>query len=90
MRDRFGWEPRTVGRILVVPEDRTIRRVVERHSATFAASYPARNREVRRWLREPAGPIAGLWFVTVKHPRAGSRRAGGTERVRVRRTKRAA
>jgi len=45
MRDRFGWEPRTVGRILVVPEDRTIRRVVERHSATFAASYPARNRE---------------------------------------------
>jgi len=90
VRERFGWEPRTVGRILVVPEDRTIRRVVERHSATFAASYPARNREVRRWLREPVGPIAGLWFVTVKHPRAGSRTGGGTDRVRVRRTKRAA
>jgi len=90
VRERFGWEPMVVGRILVVPEDRTIRRVVERHSATFASSYPARNREVRRWLRDPNGPIAGLWFVTVKHRRAGTRTAGGTERVRVRRPKRAA
>ena len=86
VRERFGWEPAHVGRILVVPEDRSIRRSIERHGSTFAASYPARNREVRRWLRTSHGSIAGLWFVTVKRTRHAGRGVGGNERVRVRRT----
>lgn len=90
VRERFGWEPEHVGRILVVPEDRSIRRIVERHQSTFAASYPARNREVRRWLRDPHGSIAGLWFVTVKHPRHARHDGSGPERVRSRRTSMAA
>lgn len=85
VRERFGWEPAHLGRILVVPEDRSIRRIVGRHESTFAASYPARTREVRRWLREPHGSIAGLWFVPVKHHRHARHEPGGRERVRARR-----
>jgi len=36
--------------------------------AGVAEPAPAKPK-VRRWLRDPAGPIAGLWFVTVKHAR---------------------
>lgn len=64
--ERFGWRPRWIGRILVVPEDSTIRRVVEHHGATLGAAYPARCREVSRWIRQPAGPRAGIWFLSPK------------------------
>jgi transcriptional regulator with XRE-family HTH domain len=62
--ERFGFRPRVVGRLLIVPEDRTIRRIVEAHAATMAAVYPARSREVRAWLRRPDGPLRGLWFLS--------------------------
>lgn len=76
--ERFGWRPRWIGRILVVPEDSTIRRVVERHEATLAAAYPARGREVSRWIRQPSGPLAGIWFLSPKRGViARSRRPGG-------------
>ena len=61
---RFGWKPVVVGRILVVPSERTVRRVVARHAATMDALYPARSREVRAWLRMPDVPIRGIWFVS--------------------------
>jgi len=62
--DRFGWRPRVVGRLLILPEDGTLRRVVARHSLTMASAYPARGREVRAWLRQPDGPLRGLWFLS--------------------------
>jgi hypothetical protein len=61
---RFAWRARVVGRVLVVPSTSTIRRVVVRHGATFAAVYPARSREVRAWLRRPAAPLSGIWFLS--------------------------
>ena len=63
-RERFGWHPRIVGRLLIVPEDRSIRRIVERHAVTMATVYPARSREVRAWLRHPDRPLRGLWFLS--------------------------
>lgn len=63
-RERFGWHPRILGRVLILPDDRSIRRVVERHSATMTTVYPARGREVRAWLRHPHRPIRGLWFLS--------------------------
>ena len=70
--ERFGWRPSIVGRILIIGEDRTARRVVDRHATTFAAAYPARSREIRRWLGSPDQPISGLWFLTLK-PRGNGR-----------------
>lgn len=61
-RARFGWRPDVVARILVVPDDSTVRRLVARHGLTMASVYPARSREVRAWLRHPTGPLHGLWF----------------------------
>ncbi len=61
---RFGWTPRSVGALLVFPEDATARRVAQRHSATLGTAFPARNREVRRWLAKPVGPLRGLWFLS--------------------------
>ena len=63
-RERFGWHPRIVGRVLILPEDRSIRRIVERHAATMATVYPARSREVRAWLQHPDRPLRGIWFLS--------------------------
>jgi hypothetical protein len=58
-----GWTVRTVSRWLVLPDDRTARRRVEAHAATFGAALPARTRELRGWARNPSGVIAGVLFV---------------------------
>ena len=62
-----GWSVRSVSRLLVLPDDRTARRRVQQHAATFEAALPARNVEVRRWLAAPAGRLAGLLFLTNDH-----------------------
>jgi hypothetical protein len=63
-RDRFGWTPDHVARLLIVPEVSSVRRVVAAHRATMDSLYPARSREVRNWLRRPVGSIAGIWFLS--------------------------
>ena len=62
--ERFGWRPAAIARVLVMPEDRTLRRVAERHAQTMASVYPARGREVRAWLRNPAHDLRALWFLS--------------------------
>jgi hypothetical protein len=64
VRERFAWRPLHVSRMLVVPEDRTVRRQVERHRATLRATLPAGSRDLRKWLRDPAGQMAGIWFLS--------------------------
>lgn len=60
-----GWNASSVSRLLVLPDDRTARRRVAEHAATFEAAVPMRNVAVRRWLRDPSGdPLAGLLFLT--------------------------
>ena len=61
---RFGWRPATVSRVLILPNDRTLRRVIERHGQTMAAIYPHRSRDVRAWLWRPSGAISAIWFVS--------------------------
>jgi hypothetical protein len=62
--ERFGWDCRTVSKLVVVPEDRTMRRRVERFSRIFDNALPSRSRDVRKWLAAPTGQLAGLWFLT--------------------------
>jgi transcriptional regulator with XRE-family HTH domain len=64
VEDRVGWRPTAIGRILILPEDSRLRRIVDRHATVFASSYPASSRDIRRWIRDPVGPIAGVWFLS--------------------------
>jgi transcriptional regulator with XRE-family HTH domain len=61
-----GWDAVAVARLLVIRENRTARRRVAAHAATFGNAFPARVAEIRRWLARPDSrrPLAGLWFLT--------------------------
>lgn len=81
-RDRFGWRPRLVARVLVLPEDRTARRAVERHATVLRAVLPATSRQIRSWLNAPRGPLAGIWFVSAPGGRGWRRNPSSVRRVR--------
>lgn len=66
-KHRLGWVPTTVAVLLIFPEDPTARRIARQHNATLGVAFPARNREIRRWLRQPVGPLRGLWFLSDVH-----------------------
>jgi transcriptional regulator with XRE-family HTH domain len=76
--DRFGWLANAVACLLVLPDERTPRRHVERHAQLFSGSYPMRGWELRRWLAAPGaetpagsrggptarrGPTGGILFL---------------------------
>jgi hypothetical protein len=83
VRERFGWEPAVVGRLLVLPGSTTARRQIARHCALFDRVYPERNVGVRRYVRRPTTrTLAGLWFVPDTTDRR--RRVGIGPRKRVR------
>ena len=81
-RERFGWDVRTVGWLLVMPERSTLRRRVERHSSLFARAFPVRGSEIRTWLRHPTRAVAGLWFLSASRRTTRIQCRGGRERVR--------
>ncbi len=62
-----GWgRPTAVGRLLVVPGGRTVRRRIATHREVFDIAFPDRRREVTRWLRDPSGrPLAGILAIPV-------------------------
>lgn len=73
VRER-GWRVRSVARLLILPDDRTARRRVAAHAATFATALPARTVEVRHWIRNPVGPLAGILFLGRPGESAGRHR----------------
>lgn len=58
-----GWHAGVVGRVVFVAGTHANRLAVTRHAATFGTSLPQRAGDARRWLREPSGGLAALWFV---------------------------
>jgi transcriptional regulator with XRE-family HTH domain len=64
-----GWTPEGTGRLLVIGADRTSRRRVAAHEATFRLALPVRGFDVDRWLRDPkpSPPFAGLRFGSGAH-----------------------
>jgi hypothetical protein len=60
VREREGWVPRVVGRVLVLPDTRTSRRRLERARAALVSSYPLGQRDVRAWLRRPVESMGGV------------------------------
>jgi hypothetical protein len=64
IRDRFGVHPAHVSRVLILPNDRTVRRIVATHQATMSHAYPLRSREFRAWVRSPDHPVSAIWFLS--------------------------
>ena len=62
-----GWKRAALGHLVVMLDSRANRSTVERHAATFAATFPARTAAVRGWLRAPVGDMAGLWFLALRN-----------------------
>jgi transcriptional regulator with XRE-family HTH domain len=75
-----GWRVQTTSRLLVLPDDRTARRRIERHAAVFDTALPSRTAAVRRWLRSPMGILAGVLFLSDVH-QASARHRVGTKRT---------
>ena len=71
-----GWRVQSTSRLLVLPDDRTARRRVERHAAAFEAALPSRTAAVRRWLRSPMGILAGVLFLSDVHQASARHRVG--------------
>jgi transcriptional regulator with XRE-family HTH domain len=84
--ERFSWRPGAVARLLVISDSPTQRARVARHELLFRASFPMRNVAIRRWLREPSGPMSGLWFFSIRDDRIGKSANQGRERIRVPKT----
>jgi len=77
---RLGVQAAAVARVLVVADGSANRRRLDRLEAVVGAAYPAGNREVRRWLRSPHGPLAGILFLPGARGRSVG--TGGSRRVR--------
>jgi transcriptional regulator with XRE-family HTH domain len=63
LAEQNGWRPTAIGRLIVAPGTTANRSVVAAHANTFEVSYPGRAREAHAWVRDPAGPLAAIWFV---------------------------
>ncbi len=79
VKARFGWTPTAVGRLIVMPETMRLRRLVQRHEV-IGRMFPVDAVGARRWLREPRGAFAGLWFLSDSRPGTTSRVAGVARR----------
>jgi transcriptional regulator with XRE-family HTH domain len=78
LEERLGWRPGIIGRFLVFEEDTTTRRRLARLGPIVAQAFPTGSRQARRWLREPSGSMAAIWFLSVSHRRTRSRKRGGS------------
>jgi transcriptional regulator with XRE-family HTH domain len=58
-----SWSVRTVSRLLVLPDDRTARRRVERFAATIDQVLPLRTTAIRHWLADPQSAVGGVLFL---------------------------
>jgi transcriptional regulator with XRE-family HTH domain len=82
VEERFGWRPLQIGAFLVVSDTSRNRRRVAALGSILRAALPLSTREVRRWLRSPAGPAGGVWFVRFTHGRGSKCGPRGSHRVR--------
>jgi transcriptional regulator with XRE-family HTH domain len=73
-----GWQVRSVSRLLVLPGDRTARRRVVEHAATFDLAFPARTAVVRRWMGRPRAAISGVLVLPSSQRTTARHRVGRT------------
>jgi hypothetical protein len=81
-RARFGFTPRIVGRLIVLPSTNVARRRVARSADVLDVAFRDRGSVVRSWLRKPKGDLGGIIFVSDTNPGGDKRADGGPKRVR--------
>jgi transcriptional regulator with XRE-family HTH domain len=64
VRREQGWDPRHVGRLLVLPGTKGNRAIIDRHAAMFETTFPERMPAIRSWLRNPDRGLGGIWFLS--------------------------
>jgi transcriptional regulator with XRE-family HTH domain len=84
-KERFGWDAKATGSMLVLPDTATSRRRVERHAGVLGRVFTVRGREARTWLGQPVGAPGLLLFLSDVRPR--NLRSGIAPRRRVRRAR---
>ena len=72
-----GWDAVGVAKLLVIRDDRTARRRIDRHAATFGNAFPDRIARIRAWLRapDPRRPLRGLCFLSNESQAVARQRA---------------
>lgn len=85
--ERFGWQPSAVGKVLVLPEDRSARRDVDRHGGVLNLALPSRTVAVKHWLADPAGPMSGILFLPTSQLVGITRNPSAIRRVRTVKTR---
>jgi hypothetical protein len=79
-RRTVGATPAAIATLLVFPEDSTSRRVARQVAETLDSALPAAGRQIRTWLRQPSGPLKGIWFLSNVRSDAVSQRASWPRR----------
>jgi transcriptional regulator with XRE-family HTH domain len=81
---QLGWPaPQAIARGLIVAEDRTARRIVERHAALFGG-FGLRGRAAVAWLRSPSTAATGLlWFEKSADSDRGRRMSANRAKTRL-------
>lgn len=79
---RFGWVPAITAFALVLPDDSTSRRRVQRHGRLLDRALPLRGRVARSWLQSPVGGAGMLLFLSDAHGEGRIRRIAPRRRVR--------
>jgi hypothetical protein len=77
-----GWRAAAIGRLLIVEDRSTARRVVAAHPQTFDTVLPGRTRSARTWVEAPDGPLGAVWFLSSTNAVRGNRGSATSGRVR--------
>ena len=77
-----GWRVKSLGSVLVLPDESTTRRTVARMSPIFDVALPTRTVAIRQWLLKPVGSLRGVWFLADTPTRRALRNPGSGGRVR--------
>jgi transcriptional regulator with XRE-family HTH domain len=83
LAQQLGWQPVTVGCVLVLPDEGQARHAVRRHGATLDAALPERTVVIRQWLHRPARDIRGIWFLPNNTQGGANPKLRGQIRVRL-------
>jgi transcriptional regulator with XRE-family HTH domain len=81
-RERFGWHPVAVGRLLAIEDTSTNRRRLANHDSFLDAALPTSGSAIRRWLASPVGAVDGRTFLSTSDHAAPIQTHGGRHRVR--------
>jgi hypothetical protein len=81
VRRSHGWQAECMAVVVLLPNNNAHRRAAASHAAILAAALPARTREVRRWIAQPAGSLRGIWFFPCISGRSTGERTSAGRRV---------